>query len=61
MIRRLLVLLLAAAALWRAVLDWQATIGAGYAYRLASIDQVLAATWPERWPALVAEAEARGL
>jgi len=50
-----------AAGLWRAWIDWQATIGAGYAYRLASVQTVLEATWPETTPEFVAGWEARGL
>ncbi|MCB1351622.1 MAG: hypothetical protein KDK03_02665 [Rhodobacteraceae bacterium] len=33
-------------ALWRAWIDWQATIGEGYAFRLASIDRVFAENAP---------------
>lgn len=58
--RLVLSLVLLAAALWRAVIDWQATIGEGYAYRFASIEAVLAETWPDRWRGLVDAAEARG-
>ena len=54
--RRILILFLLAGALWRAVVDWQATIGQGNAYRFASIEAVLA----EHWPGLEAGAEARG-
>ncbi len=59
--RLVLILLLLAAALWRAVVDWQATIGQGYAYRFASIEAVLAETWPERWSGLLAALQARSL
>lgn len=44
--RLVLIFLLLAGALWRAVVDWQATIAQGYAYRFASIETVLAETWP---------------
>lgn len=44
--RLVLILVLLAGALWRAVADWQATIGQGYAYRFASIETVLAGIWP---------------
>lgn len=43
----------AALALWRAWIDWQATIARGYAYRLASSDQVLTEAAPERYGAAV--------
>jgi hypothetical protein len=33
-------------AVWRAWLDWVATIGAGYAFRLASIGQTLEMAFP---------------
>lgn len=59
--RLVLIVLLLGAALWRAVLDWRATIGEGYAYRLTSIDAALAEAWPQRWEAFTAWAEARGL
>jgi hypothetical protein len=44
--RAILAILLVLAALVRAWMDWQATIGQGYAYRLKPIGQVLAETWP---------------
>lgn len=59
--RLVLILLLLAAALWRAALDWGATIGEGYAYRLTSIDGALANTWPDRWAGIVEAAKANGL
>lgn len=45
--RLLLTLLLSAAALWVAVRDWQATIGAGNAYRLRSLGAGLADLLPD--------------
>lgn len=39
--RRILVILLLAAALWLAWSDWRATIGAGFAYRLSSVEAAL--------------------
>lgn len=59
--RLVLILLLLAGALWRAALDWGATIGEGYAYRLTSIDGALANTWPDRWAGIVEAAKANGL
>jgi hypothetical protein len=58
--RLVLILLLLAAALWRAALDWAATIGQGYAFRLTSIDAALADAWPERWAGIVEAAKANG-
>lgn len=52
--RLLLAFLLIAAALWRGWLDWQATIGQGYAYRLKPVGQVLADTWPQAFERFVA-------
>jgi hypothetical protein len=59
--RLILVLLLLAAAFWRAALDWRATIGEGFALRLTSIGGALANTWPERWGGIVEAARANGL
>jgi hypothetical protein len=55
--RAVLVAILALAALWRAGLDWQATIGAGYAYRLASIGKAIGNAWPESYADFVAGGE----
>jgi hypothetical protein len=40
-------------AFWRAALDWQATIGRGYAYRFGSLGDLVAGYWPERHAWLV--------
>jgi hypothetical protein len=37
---------LLAVAMWRASIDWGATIGAGYAFRLASVGQTLETAFP---------------
>lgn len=47
MLRRFLAVLLLALALWQAFVDWQATIGEGYAYRLTSIGDAVDRAWPE--------------
>lgn len=52
--RGLIALLLLAAAIWRAVLDWRATIGQGHAYRTTPIGQVLADAAPGFYERLVA-------
>lgn len=59
--RVLLAAVFLAAGLWRAWVDWQATIGEGYAFRMSSIGRVLEATWPDRYAAFVAGWQARGL
>jgi hypothetical protein len=59
--RALLTLLLLGAAFWRAALDWQATIGEGYAYRFVSLGGAFAARWPEAYARLVARLEASAL
>lgn len=46
MVRGLIVALLLAAAIWRGWIDWERTIGAGYAYRFTSIGGALAEVWP---------------
>jgi hypothetical protein len=45
--RLLLGVLLITLALWRAAIDWQATIGQGYAYRFASLGTLLQGAWPD--------------
>jgi hypothetical protein len=56
--RWLFALLLLAAALWRGWIDWQATIGAGYPFRMTSIGSALETAGPDRFAALVAAGEA---
>lgn len=51
--RTLLALLILAAALWRAGVDWQATIGEGYAFRPATLGQMFADRWPQDYVNLV--------
>jgi hypothetical protein len=51
--RAVLTILLLGAALWCAVVDWQATIGTGYAYRLSSLGGWLATGWPDAHAGLV--------
>ena len=60
--RAVLAVLLLAAALWRAGVDWQATIGDGYAYRLGTIGGLIsAATGPTATPNLVESLQASGV
>jgi hypothetical protein len=59
--RVLLAACFAALALWRAWIDWQATIGTGYAYRLASTDAVLAANFPRSYARVQEMLEGTGI
>lgn len=45
--RTSLVVLLAAVAFWRAAIDWQATLGKGYAYRFGTVGSLLGDWWPD--------------
>ncbi len=49
------------AALWRAVLDWQATIGEGYAFRPKSIGAVLSDSFPTVHDGLVKFLQSTGI
>lgn len=51
--RLAIIIVLAAGALWRGYLDWQATIGEGYAFRLKSIGAVLSDLYPDAHDGLV--------
>jgi hypothetical protein len=51
--RILLAVLIAGAALAIAVVDWQATIGQGYAYRFTTLGTMLQGYWPEGYLRLV--------
>lgn len=51
--RAFLALIILAAALWRAIIDWQATIGQGYAFRTASLGDVVGSRWPQDYDRLV--------
>lgn len=54
-------LLILAAAVWRAGVDWQATIGEGYAFRPASVGQVIAGMWPEDYASFVERLHQSGI
>lgn len=41
------------AALWQAAIDWQATIGQGYAYRFRTLGGLIGDHWPESYAGLV--------
>jgi len=51
--RVILAVLILAAAVWRAGVDWQATIGQGYAFRLGTIGSLISKHWPEQYGHLV--------
>ena len=59
--RAILAILLLAAAVWRTGVDWQATIGVGYAFRPGTIGGVIAHYWPEDYQNLVASLQASGV
>jgi hypothetical protein len=54
-------MVIGAAALWRAAVDWQATIGAGYAYRPSSVGATIAENWPGGYARLVEGLKASGV
>lgn len=45
--RVFLMVVLLGGALWRLRLDWEATLGAGYAFRFTSIGSAIAEAYPE--------------
>ena len=59
--RAVLALLLLAAAIWRIGVDWQATIGVGYAFRPGTIGGLVAHYWPEDYQNLVASLQSSGV
>jgi hypothetical protein len=59
--RAVLALLFLAAAIWRVGVDWQATIGVGYAFRPGTIGGLIAHRWPDDYQNLVASLQASGV
>ncbi len=51
--RAALALLISGLAVWRLGIDWQATIGEGYAFRPSTLGQLFSARWPEDYANLV--------
>jgi hypothetical protein len=51
--RALVTILLFTGALWRAGVDWQATIGTGYAFRFGTFGSLISATWPGHYAGFV--------
>ncbi len=58
--RTVLAVVLIAAAAWLAVVDWQATIGQGYAYRPGTLGGMIAARWPNAHASMIATLQAGG-
>ncbi len=59
--RAILAIVLLAAALLRAGIDWQATIGQGNAYRFATIGSVVSQHWPDNYAHLVESLQRSGV
>ena len=59
--RIVLAVLLLGAALWRVIVDWQATIGQGYAYRFGTFGSLIQDHWPEGYTSLVVSLKQSGL
>ena len=57
--RASIAILFAVLALWRAAVDWQATIGQGYAYRFGTFDTLLSGSGRSRTARFVARASGR--
>jgi hypothetical protein len=54
-------ILLLGAALWQAGVDWQATIGEGYAYRFGTFGGLIARHWPVSYAQFVESLERSGV
>ena len=59
--RAIVAIIFLAAALGRAVVDWQATIGQGYAYRFGTFGSVISRHWPESYASLVNSLQRSGV
>ena len=59
--RAVVTILFLAAALWRAVVDWQATIGQGYAYRFGTFGSLMSQYWPTNYADMVASLQRSGV
>jgi hypothetical protein len=59
--RAVLAILFLAAAIWRIGVDWQATIGVGYAFRPGTIGGLVSRRWPDDYANLVASLQASGV
>ena len=59
--RAAIALVLVAAAAWRMMVDWGATIGKGYAFRPGTIGKFIQHHWPEDYANLVASLRASGV
>ena len=59
--RAVVAVLFLAAAVWRTGVDWQATIGVGYAFRPGTVGGLIRHRWPEDYQNLVAGLQASGV
>ncbi|MEM8569504.1 MAG: hypothetical protein AAGG56_01230 [Pseudomonadota bacterium] len=59
--RMVLVVVFAALALWRAWIDWHATISQGYAYRLASVESAVSSFAPSTYRGVTQSIQSLGL
>ena len=59
--RAVLAVVFLLAALWRAGVDWQSTIGQGYAYRLGTFGSVISKHWPQGYAHLVESLKESGV
>lgn len=59
--RAFLALLFIAAAVWRTGVDWQGTIGLGYAFRPGTVGGLIQHRWPEDYQNLVTSLQASGV
>ncbi len=59
--RAALAIAIFAAAFWRLAIDWQATIGEGYAFRPATVGQLFSARWPQDYTNFVVSLHQSGV
>ena len=59
--RAILTIALLLVAAWRAAVDWNSTIGAGYAYRLDTLGGMISGYWPENYAQLVDSLQRSGV
>jgi hypothetical protein len=58
--RTAIAILLLVLAVWRAAIDWSATLGAGYAYRFDTVAGVAGGRWPDALGRFVAALRENG-
>ena len=59
--RAILTIALLLVAAWRAAVDWNATIGAGYAFRLDTLGGMISGYWPQNYAQLVESLQRSGV